>query len=147
MTQKFVVVLNKSHDVARLLSALGHVSAGVAGNSGLTNEMKFVTYIDKSGQTYPNISEWSFVVLRGKGSHIKKFREELIAKQMKYSCYLDTMLSGGSQVQQAATKERSPEELELLALATFGDAAIIDSLTKRFSVWRAPAAISVAEEE
>jgi hypothetical protein len=147
MTRKFVVVLNKSYDVSRLLSALGHVSAGLAGNSGLADEMKFITYEDKSGQTYPNISEWSFVVLKGKGSHIRKFREGLLAKQMKYACYLDTMLSGGSEVQQAATKEKPAEECEMLALATFGDAAILDSLTKRFSLWRTPAISSGTEEE
>ena len=147
MARKFVVVLNKSYDVSRLLSALGHVSAGLAGNSGLADEMKFITYKDKSGQTYPNISEWSFVVLRGKGNHIRKFREELLAKQMKCACYLDTMLSGGSEVQQALTKEKSAEELEMLALATFGDATILDSLTKRFSVWRTPALSSGTEEE
>ncbi len=147
MTKKFVVVLNKSHDVLQLLSALGHVSAGLAGNSGLASEMKFITYEDKSGQTYPNISEWSFVVLRGKGSHIRKLREALIANQMKYACYLDTMLSGGSDAQQAATKENLAEELEVLALSTFGDATILDPLTKRFSVSRTPAASSGTEEE
>lgn len=147
MTRKFIVVLNKSHDVSRLLSALGHVSAGLAGNSGLADEMKFITFKDKSGQTYPNISEWSFVVLRGKGAHIRKFREELLSKQLRYACYLDTMLSGGSEVQQAATEEKSAEELEMLALATFGDAAVLDPLTKRFSVWRTPTTSSGPEEE
>ena len=147
MTGKFVAVLNKAHDVSRLLSALGHVSGGLAGNSGLADKMKFVTYVDRSGETYPNISEWPFVVLRGKGSHIKRFREELIAKQMKYACYLDTMLSGGSEVQQAETKRKSSEELEILALATFGDAAALDPLTRRFSVWRTSAVGSPAEED
>jgi hypothetical protein len=139
MSKKFVVVLNKSRAADQLLSALGHVTAGLAANVADRQAMNFIAYRDAEGGVYPNISEWPFIVLRGNGGGIKRFRADLIAADLPYSCYLDTMVSGGSDAQVAATLTRKADELEILALATFGDAASIDPLTKKFSLWK-PAA-------
>lgn len=141
MSKKFVVVLNKSYAADQLLSALGHVTAGLAANSPEREAMGFVVYRDAQGEAYPNISEWPFIVLRGNGSGIKRFRADLIAADLSYSCYLDTMISGGSAAQVAATATQNSDNLQILALATFGDAAKIDPLTKKFSLWK-PAAPS-----
>jgi hypothetical protein len=135
MSKKFVAVLNKSADVQRLLNALGHITAGLAGNTGQSQEMGFISYFDAEGNEYPNISENPFIILKGNGSKIKQFRQDLISNKIPYSCFLDTMTSGGSDVQVAATKEKRAEGLEILALVTFGDRGVLDPLTKKFSVW------------
>src|SRR4051794_25773453 len=97
--KKFVVILNKSYQADQLLSALGHVSAGLSANSGDRPLMDFVTYKDAEGATYPNVSAWPFIVLRGNGGGLKRFRSDLIESGIEYSCYLDTMISGGSEAQ------------------------------------------------
>jgi hypothetical protein len=136
MRKKFVVVLNKSCTADQLLSALGHVSAGIGANSAERESMEFVVYRDADGAAYPNISAWPFIVLRGNGSGLKRFRADLIEAGLDYACYLDTMISGGSDAQVEATSGKTSEALEILALATFGDAEKIDPLTKRFSLWK-----------
>jgi hypothetical protein len=99
--------------------------------------MSFVVYRDADGAEYPNISAWPFIVLRGNGSGIKRFRAELIEAGIDYACYLDTMISGGSDAQVKATETNKSEEVQILAIATFADAVKIDPLTKRFSLWKA----------
>jgi hypothetical protein len=137
MYRKFVVVLNKSYQADQLLSALGHVAAGLSANSADRGSMNFVVYRDADGATYPNVSAWPFIVLRGNGSGIKRFRADLIEAGIDYSCYLDTMISGGSDAQVQATGTKKSDELQILALATFAEAGKLDPLTKKFSLWKA----------
>lgn len=136
MSKKFVVVLNKNYQAEQLLSALGHVTAGLSANSADRDSMNFLVYRDADGATYPNISAWPFIVLRGNGGGLKRFRGELIEANIDYACYLDTMISGGSDAQVMATSTKKGEGLQILALATFAEAAKIDPLTKKFSLWR-----------
>jgi hypothetical protein len=133
---KFVVVLNKGYEASQLLSAIGHVTAGMVGNYPALSDMSFVTYEDKDGGEYAPVSDWPFIVLRGKAGQISTFRERLIEMNLPAVVYLDTMMTGGSAAQQAKTRETPGDQLEILALATFGERTDIDPLTKRFSVWQ-----------
>jgi len=133
---KFVAVLNEKYTAEQLLSALGHCAAGLAANRKPAEEMDFVVYEDASGEKYPNISSQPFIVLGGKPSHLKKFRSQLEEEGIQYACYLDTMISGGSEAQVEATKLRATDELDILAIATFGPAEVLNPLTKRFSLWK-----------
>lgn len=132
---KFVVVLNKRFEASELLSATGHVTAGLVGRYGDRNEMSFVEYEDAAGGSYEPVSDWPFIVLRGKAGQIATFRNALEPLGLPAVAYLSTMVSGGSAVQQARTRETDPADLEILALATFGERDQLDPLTKRFSLW------------
>jgi len=134
--KKFVVVVNKSHEINTLLSAIGHVTAGLSGNTSQSDDMNFIAYVDSEGNSYPNISEWPFIVLKTNGGKLKTFRDNLIESEIPYSCYLDTMLSGGSEVQVEETSKKKKDDLTILALATFGDTDKINELTKKFSLYR-----------
>lgn len=135
--RKFVVVLNRSFELSRLVSGLGHVTAGlVASQSGRLDELSFVEYKSRDGQIFPWISDWPFIVLKGGGGQLKTFRAALLERELPCAAYLDTMLTGGSQAQQEATAQRSQEDLAVLAVATFGEAAVLDELTRKFSLWR-----------
>lgn len=67
---------------------------------------------------------------------MKTFRSNLLEKGLPAVAYLDTMLEGGTEVEMAATAERTTEDLDVLAVATFGKRAVIDELTKKFSLWQ-----------
>jgi hypothetical protein len=133
---KFVTVLNKRFEADQLLSALGHVTAGLVGEYGDIPQMSFVAYEDADGGRYEPVSDWPFIVLRGKAGQIATFRTNLTELGLPAVVYLNTMVSGGSEAQQVKTRETSAAELEILALATFGERSQIDALTKRFSVWQ-----------
>ncbi len=54
-SKKFVAVLNKKVETGKLMNALGHMAAGLAGGFGKGEEMNFLQYIDKDGGVHPNI--------------------------------------------------------------------------------------------
>jgi hypothetical protein len=138
MAKKFVAVLNESADIpsSRLFNALGHMTAGLAGNYKPAEDLAFVTYRDANSNNYPNISEHPFIVLRGRNGPLRKFKEALDQQRMIYSCFLNTMIEGGSSVQQKNTAETPADKLVIYGIVTFGDATTLDPLTKKFSLWK-----------
>lgn len=135
--KKFIVVLNRNYELSRLTSGMGHVTAGlVASLAHDVESMSFLTYESKDGHTFPWISDHSFVVLKGRGGQMKTLRDNLVQSELPCVTYLDTMLEGGTEVEMAATRERTIEDIDLLAIATFGDADSLAPLTKRFSLWQ-----------
>jgi hypothetical protein len=119
-----------------MLSGIGHVAIGLGGSYQPPEDLSLVTYVDADGTEYPSISDWSVVILRGGSGQMKNLKKDLEAESLPCVTYLDSMLSGGSQVQQERTRETSAEDIEILALATFGEVSQLDPLTKKFSVWR-----------
>src|SRR5947209_5843196 len=118
--KKFVVVLNKRHEANELLSALGHVAVGVAGGRPNPDDLSLVTYIDADGVEYPDVSDWPFIVLRGGGGQMATFRNRLRDRGLPAVAYLSTMRTGGSEAQQELTARTRTEDLEVVAVATFG---------------------------
>jgi hypothetical protein len=135
--KKVVVALNKSYDLARLTSGLGHVTLGLAASLGTgVGDLDFKTYASKDGAAFPWISNWSFVVLRGRGGQLRTLRQGLLDAGLPCVAYLDTMLEGGTDAEMAATAARTQDELDLLAVATFGEVDALQPLTGKLSVWR-----------
>ncbi|MEO3787202.1 DUF2000 domain-containing protein [Actinocorallia sp. B10E7] len=134
---KFVVALNRSYELSRLASGLGHVTAGlVAGLRDRTEDFAFGEYISRDGQVYPWISDAPFIVLKGRGGQLKSLRGTLNERGLPCVAYLDTMLSGGASVQKELTAQRAEDEIQVLAVATFGPAEVLNELTKKFSLWQ-----------
>jgi hypothetical protein len=133
---KLVIILNKRRELSEMLSGIGHVAIGLGGSYQPPEDLSLVTYVDADGTEYPSISDWSVVILRGGSGQMKNLKKDLEAESLPCVTYLDSMLSGGSQVQQERTRETSAEDIEILALATFGEVSQLDPLTKKFSVWR-----------
>lgn len=47
---RFIAILNKKIEIGKLMNALGHMTAGLAGGFEKGKEMCFLKYIDKNGQ-------------------------------------------------------------------------------------------------
>jgi hypothetical protein len=137
---RFVVVLNKRHGPGELMSALGHVTVGLVGASCDRGDLRLVDYEDADGRLYPSISEWPFIVLGGSDNKIGQLRVRLEAAGLPAVVYLDSMMTGGSDLQRRRTATTSSAELEILALGTFGEREQLVALTKRFSLWRGSSA-------
>lgn len=135
--KKIVVALNKSYDLPRLASGLGHVALGLAASLGDgVGDLEFKTYVAMDGASFPWISNWPFVVLKGRGGQLRTLRSGLTDAGLPCVTYLDTMLEGGTEVEMAATASRTQDDLEVLAVATFGEASTLQPLTGKLSLWR-----------
>jgi len=130
-------VLNKKVETGKLMNALGHITAGLAGGSNKTDEMCFLQYQDKEGGSHPNISHFPFIVLKVDNSNkIRKVRNEAIDRNIPFSDFTSTMTVGTSQEQQDATRKTSEEELEYYAIVLFGGTEELKEFTGKFSLYQ-----------
>jgi len=136
-SKRFIAILNKKIEPGRLMNALGHITAGLVGGSGKSDEMCFLQYHDKNNGIHPNISHFPFIILKADNSNkIRKVRNECIARNIPFSDFTSTMTIGTSQEQQDATSKTSEEELEYYAIVLFGSTTELREFTGKFSLYQ-----------
>lgn len=136
-SKRFIAVLNKKVETGRLMNALGHMTAGLAGGSTQTPDMCFLQYHDQEGGTHPNISHFPFIVLKADNSNkIRAVRQECIARNIPFSDFTSTMTVGTSQEQQDATAHSKEAEFEYFGIVMFGDTQELKEFTGKFSLYQ-----------
>ena len=137
LIHKFVAVLNKKIPVGSLMNALGHMAAGLAASYPTISAMRFDTYFDQNGGTHKSISDNPFIILQAdNGNQIRNLRKELMANNIHFVDFTDTMTVGTYAEQKERTKNTPEEQLEYYGICMFGDKTILNQLTKKFSLWR-----------
>src|SRR3989338_4677806 len=135
-SKRFVAILNKKVEMGKLMNALGHMTAGLAGGYGKENDMNFLQYEDKNGGKHPNISHFPFIVLKAENSNqIKTVRNEALKRNIPFSDFTSTMTVGTSEEQVNRTKATPELELEYYGICLFGETAILREFTKKFSLF------------
>jgi len=134
---RFIAILRKDIPAGRIMNALGHMTAGLAGGFGAGGDMCFLEYRDKDGGVHPNISHFPFIVLGADTSgQIKKVREEAQKRGVMFTDFTSTMTVGTSQEQVARTVETNADDLEYYGICLFGDTEELKSFTKKFSLFK-----------
>ncbi len=137
VTHKFVAVLNKKIPVGKLMNALGHMTAGFAADYPDQAVMRFDNYEDADGNAHPNISDNPFIVLQADNSNqVRTLRRALTEVGLQFTDFTGTMTEGTYTEQQERTKTTSEADLEYYGLVTFGEIGRLNTLTKKFSLWR-----------
>lgn len=137
LTNKFVAVLNERVPIGNLMNALAHMSAGLAGGYPDIPQMRFDNYIDKDGGNHKSISDHPFIVLKAENSNqIRNLRLELIANNVHFVDFTNTMTVGTYQEQKDKTLQTPELQLEYYGICMFGDRMLLSQLTKKFSLWR-----------
>ncbi len=136
-SKRFVAILNKKIEIGRLMNALGHMTAGLAGGSGKASEMCFLQYADKDGGAHRNISHFPFIVLKAdNGNQIRTVRNECLARGIPFTDFTSTMVVGTSQEQVEATRATPEADLEYFGIVMFGDTDVVREFTKKFSLFQ-----------
>lgn len=134
---RFIAILNKKIETGRLMNALGHMTAGLAGGSGKAEEMWFLEYKDKDGGTHPNISHFPFIVLSADNSgQVRTVRNEALKRGIPFTDFTGTMTVGTSEEQQKATAETPETSLEYYGICLFGPTETLREFTKKFSLFK-----------
>lgn len=119
------------------MNALGHMAAGLAGGSGMQNEMFFLEYKDKDNGRHPNISHFPFIVLQSDNSNkIRNARNEALKRKIPFTDFTSTMTVGTSEKQIQATKETPESGLEYYGICLFGTTSELKEFTGKFSLFR-----------
>lgn len=134
--KRFIAILNKKVEVGRLMNALGHMTAGLAGGFGIEKEMKFLGYVDADGGAHPNISHYAYIILKADNSNqIRKVRNELITRGIKFTDFTNTMIVGTSAEQIERTKNTKEADFEYFGICMFGDTDTLREFTSKFSLF------------
>ena len=134
---KFVAVLNKKIEPAKLMNALGHMAVGLTSLCPAVESMNFHCYLDGNGGAHPAISHFPFIVLVADNSNkIRSARAAAMEAGLLYNDFTDTMLGGSADEQLQQTRDKKEEELEYFGLCLFGPAETINLITRKFSLFR-----------
>lgn len=91
-SQRFIAVLNKKVEIGKLMNALGHMTAGLAGGYGQGHDMHFLEYQDKDGGVHPHISHFPFIILKADNSNkIRSVRQEAISRKILFTDFTSTL--------------------------------------------------------
>ncbi|MBN2016033.1 DUF2000 domain-containing protein [Candidatus Dojkabacteria bacterium] len=135
--KRFIAILNKKIETGRLMNALGHMTAGLAGGSDKSDEMCFLQYKDKDGTIHPKISHFPFIVLKADNSNkIRTVRNEAIKRNIPFTDFTSTMTIGTSREQQDKTAETPESELEYYGIVLFEETNILKKFTEKFSLFK-----------
>ena len=135
-SKRFIAVLNKKIDTGKLMNALGHMTAGLAGGNNLSSELCLLQYEDKDGGKHPNISHFPFIILKADNSNqIRTVRNEAIKRGIFFCDFTSTMTIGTSEEQVNSTKNTPELELEYYGICLFGETIILREFTKKFSLF------------
>ena len=135
-SKRFIVVLNKKIETGKLMNALGHMTAGLVGGFDKREDMCFLQYQDKDGNTHPNISHFPFIALRADNSNqIRTVRSEALKRGISFTDFTSSMTVGTSAEQQERTRSTSEADLEYYGICLFGETEILKEFTKKFSLY------------
>ena len=136
-TDQFVCVLNKKIEPAKLLNALGHMTAGLVyqHRTNLT-PMRFRDFIDMSKSVHSATSENGFIVLRAENSNqIRTLRNKLIEEKIPFTDFTRTMVDGDYVTQQEEFDKTEEQNLEYFGVCFFMNKEKSIELTKKFSLY------------
>lgn len=118
------------------MNALGHMTAGLAGGFGKSQEMHFLEYKDKDGGVHPRISHFPFIILKAEDSNqIRKVRNEALSRGVIFTDFGSTMTVGTSAEQIERTKNTPEVELEYYGVCLFGATTELREFTGKFSLF------------
>lgn len=133
--KKLVAVLNKKIEVGKAMNALAHMTAGLCARIADKEDLQVINYADQDGGEHW-ASKHPFIILRADNSNkIRTFRKDLIEAGLPFASFHECMTVGGWDEQVQRSSQKHEEELEYFGIVAFGDAADLDPLTRKFSLW------------
>jgi hypothetical protein len=135
LTHKLVAIINKDLPSGVALNALAHMTVGLGASLGST-ALQLDNYQDKEANAYPNISKMPFIILRGKSGEIRKAVKAAREMNFPYGVFLNTMTGGTYQEQLNNTANTNEEQLIYYGAVLYGPIESVNTVTKKFSLWR-----------
>lgn len=136
-SMRFIAILRDDVEAGRLMNALGHMTAGLAGGFEKAKDMCFLQYKDKEGGVHPNISHFPFIVLKADNAkQIRSVREEAKKRGIIFTDFTSTMTVGTSADQVRKTGETPEAELDYFGICLFGKTDELREFTKKFSLFK-----------
>lgn len=135
-TQKIVLVVNKELEGWQLTNTIGHLTAYIGSKIGnnLTSRDSFEL---TNGLEIPANSQYPVITLSAKPGQLFNFLVNVESAGLVHLAYVQEMIDCklDSELKEVLAAQNK-EDLKYLGIAVFGPNEIIDSLTKKFSMWK-----------
>jgi hypothetical protein len=143
MTIKIVTLLEKNLPSGVALNVSAHMGLGLAADAAANAPstlaaMNFQQYRDGDGFSYPFISALPLIVLRAKAGEIRWFHDECHRYKLLNIAFVSDMTGGTYLEQMERLSKRPRSEVAYFGVCAIGDRAILDPLTRKFSLWKQP---------
>jgi hypothetical protein len=138
---RIVLILNKILEPGVALNTAGHLGIGLLGRisaSGLdaAGTVNFQNYADRDNNEHAFVSALPLIVLRAKSGEIRKCRAAFKDLNIPFVDYTNCMV-GGTYLDQLERSRNTPEaELEYFGICALGSKTQLDSVTRKFSLWK-----------
>lgn len=134
MKNKLVAVINKDLPAGAAMNALAHLAFSLG--SQLDSDDAFLQMNkDASGNAW-FVSAMPFIILRASTRDIKQTVCRAKENTIKHAVFVDGMTGGDYLEQIARLSETIEDEHIYYAAVLFGDMSALNSLTKKFSLYR-----------
>lgn len=135
--KKTVVVISATASNGVAANVIAHLCFSIGKRVDI-NDFGQNPLIDGDGISHTGISKYPIIVTKLKSSKLKKVIAEFKSiPDILIADYPTEMLETGHDNELVeALKSKSNEELEYLGCAVFGDSAVINNLTAKFTLWR-----------
>ena len=132
---KSVIALSRHYDdnMAVQLNAIGHI--GLALGRGIPNQ-RMANYRTADGEALGELSWWPVIILSGRPSKISDFWTRLRGRTWPKACFVEAMISGGSEIQLEAAARLRMDNLPIVAVGVHGPAADLHELTRKLGLWK-----------
>lgn len=138
-THKFVIVVNEKSPIGKLLSATGQIAMSL--HSDATKEqrdnMRFVPFLNPTGDSLITVSTCSFVVLKGTANQLLTLYSAARDKSVLSAIFTSTMSFNGIEEDLILKTANTPlNETEPYGVGLFGPIDELTPLTKKFSMFK-----------
>jgi hypothetical protein len=136
---KFIAILNPNFDIAQLMNALGHLTAGLMAQANHLEEMQFLQYKFQADWANPStISLYPFIILKAKNNNqLKTLHQAVNQAVILHNVFTESMLAASAVEQLANTQNTKTEDLTYLGIVLFDRTERLETLTRKFSIFRA----------
>lgn len=135
-SKKFVIVVNRELPSWQILNTVTHIAAYL----GNKMQDRFDTgehFVTKDGQKLPRNSQYPIIILSAKPALLPGLVEKVRTTNLLHLGFYREMIETNDDSElETLTKSKDHSTLEYLGVGVFGEKEIIDTLTKKFSLWR-----------
>jgi hypothetical protein len=134
-SMKIVVVLNRKYPTPTLINAAGHALFGLSQLTNTNLKMREFRDVEQTYLSY--LTDFPIIVLTAKNTnHLREFHTMAAQKGLPVNAFFPCMTIGTPEEQEIILQSKNINEIDYIAVASFGNQIVLDPLTKRFSLMR-----------
>lgn len=137
---KFAAILNPKIEMAKLMNATGHATAGLIDKASSIESFQFLKYnfcSDAEWASPASISRYPYIALEAKNNNqLKTLHRAAAEANILHNVFTESMLGASATEQMQQTLTANPDDLIYFCIVLFGSSEELAPLTRKFSLFK-----------